>query len=177
MTLPFSHDARMPGKQDAFAGVKPTPPVRCKNSSALPVDAHAAPLVKAVQYVIDIAKVGYAIVRAVMVDMVNDVRLFAVDKKPSQPMSVVDGAQSANCNVAMRSDATRGFANPRLVVVSNPSEHPGFRVVRENIAQRIWYKFCSHIVLPHGLVRGSVVGATDAPILTPNSSQIEIGAP
>ena len=173
MICSLSHDARMPRQQDVVAGVNNFGSVRCKNlvSDLAPVNAHAAPLVKAVQHVIDIAKVGYSVVCAVMVDMVNDIRLFAVNKKPSKAVSGEVCAVDPDLDVAEALLQRAGNSSDLgFVVVVNPGEHARFRVVGENIANRVWYKFCSHAESLLSVVRGLTVGAVSAPILTRESN-------
>ena len=171
MIFPFRHDARMPSKQDALTGVDQLAPVSRLHTSTAPLlgplDSYPPVLVKPIQHVIDVAKVGYSIISAVMVDVINDVRLFAMHKEPSEAMSGKTCAVKANPDVpkALGLGASH-LANLGSMVVISPRKHARIGIVAKDIADRIRYKFCSHVELPLSVVRGAVVGATVAPILT-----------
>lgn len=178
MILPFSHDARMPRQQDALAVVHHLPfvsrrPIAVRNTLDalnLEFDANGAGKVQPVKRCIDVAKVGYSVISAVMVDVINNIRLFVVNKVPGKPVRVVVNAAHLNANVPRSVNAARGLSYSRPMVSLSPNKHPRFRVVGENVANRIWYKFCSHIAPLCGLVRGLTVGAVSAPILTRESN-------
>ena len=165
MISTFSHDAGMPGQQDVVAGVYSFGSVRCKNLFALPVDASRAPLVKAIQHVIYVAQVGYSVVGSIVVDVVNNVRLFAMNKIPSKPMGKVGNAAAPNDNVPKPPLCAGNGAYLGSVIVSNPSEQPRIGIVIKDIADRVWNNLWSHVESPLSVVRGLVTAITSAPIL------------
>lgn len=107
----------------------------------------------AINFVAYVSKVAQAVVRFITVDVVDFIRLFTVNKKPSKPMNVVPIAINADLTV---SAAVSSFATNYFTRVS---------VVANDITDRIRDNFVSHFKLLLDLVRGSVVGATDSPIL------------
>ena len=125
--------------------------------------------------VIDVAKVAKSVVQAIAVDVVDFFRLLVVGKKPRNPVRVIMGALVTDSHVFPAATAIPYLAcgvahSDAAVRLLEPSKEPRFRVVGENIADRIWYKFCSHAESPLSVVRGLTVGAVSAPILTRESN-------
>ena len=175
MVIPLSQYASMPRLQNAGAAVQVAP---TKVSADVPfavlrfpAQANNVSLVNRVLRDANIAQIAKAIVSGVVVDVVDYVRLLVVGKKPGNAMSKV--LLPAELDVMV---SPSGACVPRwrmrfnrLAGAANPKKLAGGWAVSKVIADRFWNNFCSHIVSPHGLVRGSVVGATDTPILTRES--------
>lgn len=102
MILPFSHDAMEVRQQDALAGVDGFVSVPSLNVSVRPrlvsvgkpdpINTNLLAHVQKVGRIVNIAKVGYAIVSRVVIDVINNLGLFAVDKKPRNPVSHISNA-------------------------------------------------------------------------------------
>jgi hypothetical protein len=158
--LSLSHDASIPSNEDALALVKHLRFVFGSPIPALPSNASSLLSVELVNRLSHIAEVGYSIVGSVMVYVINNFRLLAVHEKPSKPMGAVLGAIDTDHAVPFSVNRTSG------PVVAESSKNARAGVVIKDIAYRIRYKFCSHSELLLSVVRGAVVGATVAPILT-----------
>ena len=172
MIFPFRHDARMPGKQDALAHVDNVLPFVARADSAVlvrpvcrslpkgfPVDTALAFLVQKVLRLRDVAEVGYSIIRLLAVDVVNRVWSLTMNKEPSKSMSEILAPFDADTGVSVTAGICNGGA-------SFTREQSSIGIVAKDIADRIRYKFRSHSELLLSVVRGAVVGATVAPILT-----------
>ena len=172
MIRSLSHYAMKPGKQDALATVNNVLPFVARVDSAIPVravgggllagfpvNAYSPVLIEKVLRLRDVAKVGYSVIRLVAVDVINNLRRLTVNKKPGKAMSKVSAPAYANAGVAIRAGLCDGN-------VAGAGKQPRFRVVRQDISNRVGYKFCSHAESLLSVVRGSVVGATDTPILS-----------
>lgn len=142
----------------------------CASDSGSPVIAPSVPadassmVVKQVVSPVYIAKIAQAIVRPVVVNMVNILWLFAMSKKPSKAVGkqatpfvmnpyitvAVDGASCSHFTAANRLDA------------ANDSS---FRVIAKAFTNGIRNNLRSHIKPSFDVVRGAVVGATVTPIL------------
>lgn len=182
MILPFSHDARMPGQQDVLAGVEVFAPVFGSNvPGAFPAPPKNTPrlsLVSEVYGFSDGVQVRNRIVRFIKVNVMNVILagINSIMEIPGKAVRVVSIAFVSDANVAGALKGAGRVAGLDVSAATNsPRKEPRFRVVGENIADRIWYKFCSHLKLPLHLVRGSVVGATDAPILRQIAYKLNIG--
>jgi hypothetical protein len=114
----------------------------------------------------DIAKIAPAIIRSLSVDMVDLYGLLSRHQKVSNAVSEKHASLVAKGSVP-------------VAIVSrpdSPKKISGFWVVNNLVANRIWYKFRSHFVLPHNLVRGLVTAITSTPILPQNPHILRIGA-
>ena len=175
MICSLSHDAPMPSKQDAIAGVDLSV---CVIGDDVGVSAPALPLVipsnttrlLSVSHVVAAigrAKMFQSVIGGVMVKVVNLWRLLVMGKEPRKAVTRVLSAFVPNAPISL---AVKRASNVTSLDVSGrankPSKHARFRVVRQDISDRFGYKFRSHVELPLSVVRGAVVGATVAPILT-----------
>jgi hypothetical protein len=122
----FSHDSAKPSCSDVVASVKVShaisgynvPPALSRRIR--PVNAcHALP-VQLVLSVINIAKVGYSIIGSVVIDMVNNVRLFAVNEKPSKAVAFVLDAFVRDSYVARGMNVSSFIACPTLAFAVGP---------------------------------------------------------
>jgi len=169
MSFSDSHIAPVMRHQDADAGIY-IPAANMRNPViASFVPPYASSLLSPVELVCliaDIAKISKAIVRFVMVDVVNHLWLFAVSKKPRNSVGLPVSASKANfyvsagmilgaSNVTSFGSASRNF----------PLDVARLRVIAKEIADRIRDNFYSHVVPPYDVVRGLVVGATSTPII------------
>ena len=176
MILPFGHDARMPGKQDALAVVEPAPLVLSHDSGvavslAVPNDPVRLSAVEVIGTRVNAAKVRYAVIKSIVIDVVDYVGLFAVIEKPREAVRKIAAAINVDAEVftgaRQRAGNVASFPGP---VAGKPGQSARFRVVGENVADRIWYKFCSHLKSPLDLVRGLTAATVSAPILTRESN-------
>lgn len=180
MILPFSHDARMPGKQDALAIVDGACPVFSIHGSVtvplpVPVDPVIAPLIKRVSPVINAAKVCYTVIKSIAVDVVYDLWLLPATKKVANTVSKILLSVEADAPVFTGSaDRPGNVASLSSSVASQPSKVARFRVVRQDISNRVGYKFCSHAESLLSVVRGLTVGAVSTPILSKNTCNLNM---
>ena len=182
MILPFSHDAMEVRQQNALAGVEHPAAVF---GSDVPVPAFAPPkntarlsLVSEVYGLSDGVQVRNRIVRFIKVNVMNFILagINAVIHIPSKAMRTVCRSFVSNTDVSAGLRGSSRVAGLDVSAAPNsPCKEPSFRVVGESIPDRIWYKFCSHLKSPLHLVRGSVVGATDTPILRQIAHKLNIG--
>jgi len=189
MICSLSHDARMPGKQDALAPVQMLAAIRC-NSTAIPVFPAAAlfdrkpfpanaarnRFVKAVSSVVYVAKVAQPVIRSVMVDVINYFWLFVVGKKPSKSMCKPFLFAQCNTEIAVGMPV-RVDSITRLNAVGSchlPRKQSRFRIVIKDITDRVWNNLCSHFESPLNLVRGLTVGAVSTPILSKNTCNLNM---
>ena len=113
----------------------------------------------------DVAKVCHSIIRAVTVDMVNLIGLLSMKKEPRKPVGKVCATLVGHPKVSIAQFKPAGADSAALDSLDSANDS-GFGVVCKVIANRIRDNFSNHGVLPHVVARGSVVGATDAPILS-----------
>lgn len=115
---------------------------------------------------VHVAKIAKSVIKRIAVYMVNNVRLLIVSKKPRNavgqvalPVKKYDPVSgTALCGASNRSSSAVASANFIEYL-------PCFGIVSEVMMNRIRNNLRSHAELPLSLVRGSVVGATDSPIL------------
>ena len=153
------------GKHDALARVDAVASDICSPSASLPSNSSRRLLpVEAVLLVRDVSQVAKAVVHAVAVNVVNNIRLFAVSKKPSKAMRhvtaplVVDSEVSVAVIDANRSDLTAAS-------FCNSAYNPSFRVIGEVFYRRFWDTVESHIKPPFDVVRGLGTAIPSTPIL------------
>jgi hypothetical protein len=169
MSCSDRHIAPEVGLKDADAGIY-IPAANMRNPViASFVPPYASSLLAPVELVClmaDITKIAKAIVRFVMVDVVNHIWLFTVSKKPRNSVSLPVSASKANLyvstgmilgasNIAGFGSASRNF----------PSDDSSLRVIAKDFTDRIRNNFISHVVPPYDVVRGSVAPTTDTPTL------------
>ena len=112
-------------------------------------------------------QVAPLVVLSVGVFMVNKVaRLLFRMQEPSKALSVIRDAPVSNDAIALAIKTSSGTACFGLAPADKPNKFTRIGPVFQDFTNRIGYKFRSHIALLCGLVRGSVVTATDAPILS-----------
>lgn len=160
-----SHVPMEVSQQDALAGVdSPASYVRSP-SCALPCNpASRLPSVQAVFSVAHVAKVAQAVVCRIAVNVVDYVRLFAVSKKPSNSVGVVQTP------LVVESDVAGAVNKPNRAKFGAPFEFyavddSAFRVVREVFFNRFWNNLESHIKLTFDVVRGLRIAVLSTPIL------------
>jgi hypothetical protein len=105
----------------------------------------------------DVAKVAQAVVGFVMVDVVNNIRLLAVSKKPCDAVSVIPFAQVRVGYVSILQRVTDWLAGlpPRMGFKS--VKQPGIRIVPDSIADRLRNWDCFHLAsMPYRLQSSSI---------------------
>ena len=171
MTCSFGHDAMKPSKQNALAVVDPVSSV-CRLYSDMavslpvPADSFAPLLVEKVSAVINIAKIADPVVLPVSVDMINHVRLLSAGDKPSNSVGKVKLPIVRKSYISGASSVSRLLSDLGLKSICLPRKISSAGVVMKDISYGVWNNLCSHVELPLSVVRGAVVGATVAPILT-----------
>ena len=172
----LSHAPTEVGNQDVFAAVKcfvfvgglsnpDSSPIF--SATPRPVNAFWRCLVKVVLSNSYAPKVCYSIIGGVMVDVINYMRLFAVNEKPSNPVGVETLALKTDRNVAVSRWRSSKISHLDSVRRSSyPSKQARIGIVVKEIADRFWNNLCSHIAPPCGLVRGLVTAITSTPILS-----------
>ena len=127
-----------------------------------------APIVDLIGRGVNIAKIAKSVVQRVAVDMVDNIRLLAVRQKPSNAVSKI--ALSLKKNHAVSGTAFCRASHGASNAIATPDfirDDASYWVVIKEIANGIRDNFRSHAESPLSVVRGSVVGATDTPILPP----------
>lgn len=115
-----------------------------------------------------ISQIADRIVRRVLIDVVNQwSRLLAVVNLPRDPVGLVGTALPTDVGAPVLPDGSSPATNFCAAGRSDsPNKFPSIRVIVEAIAECLWDNFHSHIKPSFDVVRGSVVGATDTPILS-----------
>jgi hypothetical protein len=114
MICAFSHNPAKPRRGDVYATVEVSHFVGGHNvplvpaGGVSPVDARYAP-VETVLRLPNIAKICYSIVQFVTVDMVNNLWLFAMNKKPRKPMGKVAFIFESNSEVSVTGNVSGGL--------------------------------------------------------------------
>jgi len=149
-----SHPPAEVGHQDALALVHG--PACMKGHPLLigPADSPAC-IVSGINLAADVTQIAQAVVRAVTVDMVNVIRLFAVNKKPCKPVDVVSPV--FNRDLIVTGFGFGGLATRYLSRVG---------VVLNDIAHGIRNNLRSHVVPPYDVVRGLGIAVPSTPILS-----------
>jgi hypothetical protein len=185
MTLPYSHNAAKVGNKnivtaiDAFVFVSSVcVPVRFAASPVIfsPCNAlHSAP-VELIVAAVRSAKVAKAVVAGISIRMINHGRLLVMNKKPGNAMGHVPLSVVRDLDVPVRQATPGNHAGLDAFPNANaPSKFARIGIVIKDIANRVWNNLCSHAESPLSVVRGSVVGATDAPILYQIPNKMNIG--
>lgn len=167
MCINNRHIPMVVGQHDAVAAVNfSAPNIR---NPAFPSTADASRWTLPVKKIcrrVDIAQISQAVVQFVVVNVVNNVRLLAVSKKPSKAMLKVIAVFKSNLPISAR---WIGVASnvPSFGAASGyrPPNDSSFRVIAKAFTDRIRNNFVSHAELPLSVVRGAVVGATVTPTL------------
>ena len=143
MISTFSHDAMIPGKQYALAVVKPAPLVFRHDSGvpvslAVPYNPVRLSAVEVIGAVVDAAKVGYAVIKSIMVDVVDHLGLLAVIEKPSKTVRKIAASTDVHAEILasprQRAGNVARFSGP---VAVSPSKGASVRVVINDISNRI----------------------------------------
>jgi hypothetical protein len=184
MIRSLSHDAVEVRQQDVLAVVQLPASVPGNNakvrvfspalrlSDPSPVNAGFAPSVEAVYRASGIPDFGQPVVMRRVMDVVNLNWLLAMSNKVGNAVLKIFCSAVSQIAVSIFSERSGSLAGS---LPTNPGEHPRVRVVGESIADRVWDNVYSHLKLPLDLVRGSVVGATDTPILRQIAHKLNIG--
>ena len=113
-----------------------------------------------------ISQIAQSIIGSVVIDVVDNVRLLAVGKEPRQPVSKPDRFLKGDCYIALPINRASNVASLDAATPFDcPFDDSSFRVIVKEVTDRIRNNFRIHAESPLSLVRGSVVGATDTPIL------------
>lgn len=140
-----------------------------------PANARTAFLVKNISGLIDVAEVGYSVVRSVVIDVIDDFRLFVASKEPSNPVSQINVRSKHKDNISLTVYCSGNISDFNSVSfgagLGNPSKQSRFRIVVKEIADRFWNNAYSHFESPLNLVRGLAVGAVSTPILSRGAAQ------
>jgi hypothetical protein len=143
MISTFSHDAVIPGKQNAFAVVKPAPLVLSHDrgvavSLAVPNDSVRLSAVEVIGAGVNAAKVCYAVIKSIMVDVINYVGLFAVIEEPGKPVRKIAAPIKVDAEVftsaRQRAGNVASFPGP---VAGTPGQGASVWVVIKDIADRV----------------------------------------
>ena len=168
----LSHDAVEPSKQNVIAPVDHFCSVGCNDLSpcVLPMQAAFSLPVKAVLSLSYVPKICNSVVRSIVIDVVNHLRLLPINEKPSKPMTLVFAVLERNASVAgthWRASNTANFDSAGLFVgLGNPAKNSGFGIVAKEIADRFWNNLASHFESPLNLVRGLTAPTVSTPILS-----------
>jgi hypothetical protein len=166
MEMIFSRLAATPSLKQVFAVIKVVSDTislyaRLPVTIATKINAALESAVELVLLRSDVTKIAPSVVGPISVDVVNLNGLLSGHQKVSDTVGKVDATSVAKCEIAVG------------VVGSNtPEKISRFGIVNDLIADGFWYKFRSHIVLPHGLVRGLVTAITSTPILPQRYSHV-----
>jgi hypothetical protein len=180
MIIPFSQDARLPCKHDVFASVKVLSPEIGSDiqmsPDPLPAQANNVSLINCVFRSANIAQIAKAVVCGVVVDVVNNVGLLIVGKKPSNAMSKINFPAELDVMVSPSGACVSRWSMRlnRLAGATNPQKLAGSWAVSKVFADRVWNNLCSHLKSPLHLVRGLTVGAVSTPILPANTHKLNI---
>ena len=115
----------------------------------------------------DATKVCHSVIRAVAVDVIDVLGLFAVEKKPCKPVNKVGAPLVRDANVTIAQFKTAGAESAACDGLDS-AEYSAFRVIREVFANGIRDNFRIHAESPLSVARGSVAPTTDTPILSQN---------
>ena len=124
------------GKHDALARVDAVASDICSPAASPSNSSRRLLPVEAVLLVRDVSQVAKAVVHAVAVNVINNIRLFAMSKKPSEAMRsvsaplVIDPEVSVAVIDANRSDLTAAS-------FCNSAYNPSFRVIRRSLLSPI----------------------------------------
>ena len=122
-------------------------------------------------------KVAPFVVVSAVIAVINHLwRLLSGHQEIGDAMRLVKTALICNQAVSIAVEAARNASSFGFAPADKPNQITRIRTVLQDFTDRFGYKFRSHIVSPHGLVRGLVVSATSTPILSQNPHILRIGA-
>jgi hypothetical protein len=104
-----------------------------------------------------IAKVAKAIVGSIVIDMINNVRLFVVGKKPSNSVRVVAFPFMRVGYVAIHQRVTNWLASLPSRVGFAAVKQPGIRIVEDRLANRVRDWVCLHLASMPYKIRSSSI--------------------
>jgi len=171
MSCSDRHIAMEVGQHDARSRVDILCAKSCRPAILVSVPANSSSaVVKQIVAPAYIAKIAQAVVRAVTVNVVNIIRLFAMNKEPSKPVSQQTAPLMVDPDVSI---GVKGSCRSNLAATDglNPANDSSFGVIAKAFTDRIRNNFRSHAENLLSVVRGLVVGATSTPII-PSVSNI-----
>jgi hypothetical protein len=131
--------------------------------SEVPVDNSNSLPIKLIGRVVYVSKIAKSVVSAVVIKVVNHLRLLAVGKEPADTMGHVDAAFMLDSQVAISSVPP---SNPAFGLARYVGQLTRARVIVDVFFNRVRDNLGSHIAPPCGLVRGLAVVAVSLPILS-----------
>jgi hypothetical protein len=146
MIVAFSHNAMKPGQQKRFAAVQGRSSVSAGDGhvrAVYPPDARGLE-VSHIRSVVNAAKVRYAVVRDILVDVIDFSGLGAVMEKPRHAMRQVFFGVDGDAKIAtVVATSGRHGANLASEPVRRPNNGARFRVVPKTQAGRVgdWLGF------------------------------------
>ena len=169
MTRPLSHNRLEPSNSvvssviDRTTASRPSEIPEFNVWSEVPVDNCDSLPIKLIGRVIHVAEIAKSVVSAVVIKVVNHLRLLAVGKEPADAMGHVDAAFMLDSQVAVSSVPP---SNPAFGFARYVGQLTRDRVIADVFFNRVRDNLCSHIAPPCGLVRGLTVAAVSASILS-----------
>ena len=121
---------------------------------------------------IDIAKIAQSVIKRIAVDVVDNVRLLVVSKKPSNAVGKIALALNEDDAVSGATFDRASYGASNTIAAPNfIGDDSSFGVIAKAFTDRIRNNFVSHAENLLSVVRGLVVGATSTPII-PMASNI-----
>lgn len=143
MVCAFSHDALEVRGEDAVATVEVTHPVRrvgfVDASGRFDPRNSGLSSVEGVEGVRDVTQVGDSVIRGGAVDVVNDLRHFAVSEPPSQPVTGVHPVPVSDADVPRTVNASGFSASSPAPITGQPEKLPGFGSVLKLVSNLLWW--------------------------------------
>lgn len=166
MEMIFSRLAATPSLKQVFAVIKMVSDAiylyaRLPVTIATKINAAFESAVEFVLLRSDVTKIAPSVVGPISVDVVNLNGLLSGHQKVSDTVGKVDAVSVAKSDIAIVS-----------AIPNTPEKISRFGIVNDLIADGFWYKFRSHSVLPHVVVRGLVTAITSTPILPQRYSHV-----
>ncbi len=143
MVCTFSHDALEVRGEDAVATVEVTHPVRrvgfvCASGRFDPRNPSLSS-VEGVEGVRDVTQIGEPVIRRVAVDMVDDLRHFAVSEPPSKPLAGIHPVPVSDADVPRRMNKTGFCARSSAPIAGQPDKLPAFGSVLKLLSNLLWW--------------------------------------
>ena len=142
MVCTFSHDALEVRHEDAVATVEMAHSVRgvgfvCASGRSDPRNSGLSS-VESVEGVRDVTQVGDSVIRGGAVDVVNDLRHFAVSEPPSQSLTGIHFSPVVDANVSRRMSMPRFCARSSAPATGQPDKLPAFGSVLKLLSNLLW---------------------------------------
>ena len=143
MVRTLSHDALEVSYKDAVASVEVLHPVAGVGFVATPRGSHPlhaclAP-VEGVEGVRDVTQIGEPVIRRVAVDVVNDLRHFAVSEPPSKPLTGIHPVPVSDADVPRRMNKTGFCTRSSAPITGQPDKLPAFGSVLKLLSNLLWW--------------------------------------